>query len=73
MPINVFGNSSSSHDNGKKIDTSQFVQKLFLRDNYIEFYIEEDFDMKNQFRIKNLHCAQENSDAVCIYFMLIRD
>ena len=35
MPINVFGNSNSS-DNGNKIDTSFFVQKPYLRSNYIE-------------------------------------
>ena len=27
VPMNVFANSSSSHDNGNKIDTSIFVQK----------------------------------------------
>ena len=54
MPINVFGNSSSSHDNGNKIDTSMFVQKPYLRTNYIEKNIEEDIDLKNHFRIKNL-------------------
>ena len=27
MPINVFGKSSSSHDNGNKLDTSFFVEK----------------------------------------------
>ena len=53
MPINVFGNSSSSYDNNK-IDTSLFVQKPYLRTNYIESNIEEDIDLKNQFRIKNL-------------------
>ena len=52
MPINVFGNSSNNSDN--KIDTSLFVQKPFLRTNYIEANIEEDIDLKNQFRIKNL-------------------
>ena len=31
--MNVFGNSSSSYDNGEKIDTSLFVQKPFLRRN----------------------------------------
>ena len=46
MPINVFGNISSSHDNGNKIDTSLFVQKLSLRSNYIESKIEEDIDLK---------------------------
>ena len=53
MPINVFGNSNSN-DNGNKIDTSLFVQKPYLRTNYIEANIEEDIDLKNQHRIKNL-------------------
>ena len=52
MPINVFGKSSNNSDN--KIDTSLFVQKPYLRTNYIESNIEEDIDMKNQYRIKNL-------------------
>ena len=52
MPINVFGNSSNNSDN--KIDTSLFVQKPYLRHNYIEANIEEDIDLKNQFRVKNL-------------------
>ena len=52
MPINVFGNSSNN--SGNKIDTSLFVQKPYLRTNYIEANIEEDIDLKNQFRIKNL-------------------
>ena len=53
MPINVFGNSNSN-DNGNKVDTSLFVQKPYLRTNYIEANIEEDIDLKNQYRIKNL-------------------
>ena len=64
MPINVFGNSSSSYDNNK-IDTSLFVQKPYLRTNYIESNIEESINMKNQFKIKNLPYPEENSDAVC--------
>ena len=52
MPINVFGNSSNNSDN--KIDTSLFVQKPYLRTNYIESNIDEDIDLKNQYRIKNL-------------------
>ena len=40
MPIKVFGNSSSSNDKGNKIITSLFVQKLYLRSNYIEANIE---------------------------------
>ena len=53
MPINVFGNSNSNNSD-TKIDTSLFVQKPYLRTNYIEANIEEDIDLKNQYRIKNL-------------------
>ena len=63
MPNNVFGNSS--HDNSKKIDTSLFVQKSYLRTHYKESNIEEDIDLKNQFRIKNLQ------DPISIYKMLL--
>ena len=52
MPINVFGNSNNNSIN--KIDTSLFVQKPYLRTNYIESNIEEDINFKNQFRLKNL-------------------
>ena len=52
MPINVFGNSLNNSVN--KIDTSLFVQKPYLRATYIESSIEEDIDLKNQYRIKNL-------------------
>ena len=51
MPFNVFGNSINT-DN--KIDTNLFVQKSYLRSNYIDANIEEDIDLKNQYRIKNL-------------------
>ena len=53
MPINVFGNSNSKN-NGNKIGTSLFVQKPYLRHNYIEANIEEDIDLKNQKRTKSL-------------------
>ena len=46
MPINVFGNSSNNSDH--KNDTSLFVQKPYLRHNFIEDNIEEDIDLKNQ-------------------------
>ena len=52
MPLNVFGNSSNNSVN--KFDSSLFVQKTYLRSNYRESNIEEDIDLKNQFRIKNL-------------------
>ena len=52
MPINVFGNSSNKSDN--KFDTILFVQKPYLRHNHIEASIEEDIDLKNQYRNKNI-------------------
>ena len=52
MPINVFGNSSNSSEN--RNHTSLFVQKPFLRTNYIKSILEEDIDLKNQYRIKHL-------------------
>ena len=54
MPKKVFGNSSSSYDNANRVDTSLFVQKPYLRTNYIEANIEEDIDLKGPYRIKNL-------------------
>ena len=53
MPINVFGISNSNSE-GNKIHTSLFVQKPYLRTNYIESNIEEDVDLKNQYEIKPL-------------------
>ena len=52
VPINVFGNSSNNSEH--KIDVSLFVQKPYLRTNFIESNIEEDIDLKNQFRIKTI-------------------
>ena len=52
MPINVFGNSSNNSE--QKIDTSLIVQKPYLRTKYLEANLEEDIDLKNQYRIKNL-------------------
>ena len=61
MPINVFANSSNNSVN--KIDTSLFVQKTYLRTNSIEANIEEDIDLKNQYKIKNLPNPTERNDA----------
>ena len=61
MPINVFGNSSSNSDS--KIDTRLFVQKPYLRTNYIESNKEEDIDLKNQYSIKNLPNPTNLQDA----------
>ena len=52
MSINVFENSSNNSEN--KIDTSLFVQIPYLRTNYIDADIEEDIDLKIQYRIENL-------------------
>ena len=54
MPVNIFGYSSSSYDNGYKIDTSVFVQKLYLRTICKDSNIDEDVDLKIQFRNKSL-------------------
>ena len=53
MPIKVFGNSDSN-ENGKKIDTSLFVQKPYLKTKFIEAKIEEVIDLTSQYGIKNL-------------------
>ena len=63
MLINVFGNSSSSNDNNK-IDTSRFVQKSYLKSNYIETDIDHDINLKNQYRIINLQNPINNKDAI---------
>ena len=62
MLINVFGNSSNNSDN--KIDTSLFVQKSYLRHNYIETDIDHDINLKDQYRIINLPNPVNNRDAV---------
>ena len=63
MPITVFGNSNPN-DNNNKIDTSLFVQKPHLRSNYIESNIEEDINLKNLYRIKNV-LDPINTKEVC--------
>ena len=52
MLINVLGSTSKKIES--KIDTTLFVQKPYLRTYYIESNIEEDLEMENHFRIKNL-------------------
>ena len=51
MPINVFVNTNSKDNIGNKIDISLFVQKPYLRSNHIESNVEENIDMKNQYRV----------------------
>ena len=50
MPINVLENSSQ--DNNKKIETNIFVQKPYLKSNYIESKIEEEIDFKQHYKVK---------------------
>ena len=68
MPINVSGNSSNISEN--KIDTSSFVQERYLRTNYNESNLEEDFDLKNHLRKKN-YLIQYLYEKQLQIFMLI--
>ena len=62
MPIDVFGNSSKNSVN--KIDKNLFVRKHYLRAKYIRTSIEEDIDLKNQYRIKNIAHPINDKDSV---------
>ena len=62
MLISVFGHSNQN--NGNKIDNSHFVQKPYLITNYIEANIEEDIDLKNQYRIINIPNPNNEKDIV---------
>ena len=52
MSINVFEKGSTSSAN--KFGTSVFVQKPYLGTKFMEKNIKGGFDLKNQFRNKNL-------------------
>ena len=65
MLINVDGNSNSDDNNGNKIDTSLFVQKPYLRTNYLESVLEEDIDLRNQYKNKNLPDPVNTQDVCC--------
>ena len=64
MPVNVFGNSTSNNSN-KKIDTSSFVKKPYLKTNFIESNFEEDIHLRNQYRNKKLPDPISIRDACC--------
>ena len=51
MPLNVFGNSISNI-NGNKFGISLFVQKPYLRSNYIEANFEKNIDLKINTEVK---------------------
>ena len=61
MPMNVFGSTSST--NQANLDTTLFVQKPYLRTNYLKSDLEEDIDMKQKFKIKNLVDPTNGFDA----------
>ena len=63
MPINVFGNSSSSNDNNK-IDLSQYARKSYIRSNYTETDVDHDINLKNQYRNINIPNPINNKDAI---------
>ena len=49
---------------GNKIDTNLFVKKPYLRTNYLESNIEENIDLKNQYRNKNIPDSLSIREAV---------
>ena len=51
MPINVFGNPSKNSEH--RNDTSLFVQKPYLRPNYLQSNLEEYIDLKINLELKN--------------------
>ena len=61
MPLNLYNNNVTYPEN--EIDTSLFVQKLDLSNNYIESNVEEIIGMKNHFKIKNLKDPTNLGDA----------
>ena len=70
MPIFVFDSISRSTENKK--DTNLFVQKHCLGPSSIESKMEEDFDRKIQFGIKNLKCPNSmrgSFKTLCSYFI----
>ena len=65
--MNNFGSTYGNFEN--KNDISLFVLKFYLRNIYKESNIEEDINLRNHFRIKNLPCLDQNSDTVCKFFV----
>ena len=52
-----------NRDTKNNIKTSD-VTKSYIRDNYLESEIEEDFDFKNKYKIKNLPNPINLDDAM---------
>ena len=67
----MFGSTSRNTDN--KVVTSLLFHKPYLKTKFIKTKIEEEIDMKNQFRINNLKdpFRQRSSfEKLCWYFTL---
>ena len=67
-PIKIFHNSSSSNDNGSKIDTSFIVNIPFLRTVYTESNSGEDIDMKKELANKNLKDPINTTEAASKHY-----
>ena len=54
-----------SREKISKLDTSLFVQKLYFASIFIKGKVKEDINMQRKFRLKNLFCLVDYTDAVC--------
>ena len=61
MPNIVFGSTSLNTEN--RIDTSLFVQGLYLTTHYLESDFDEDFDLKNRSKFKTLLDINSDNQA----------
>ena len=67
MPISVFGRTSGNME--RKLDTSSFVQKSYLRTKYIEGNIEKDIERKNRFKIKTIPIPVDSKDCISKFYV----
>ena len=61
MPINIFG--SATGNSFKIVDTSNFVQRAYLRSIYFDSDIEEHIDMENQLKNRKRPSAVVSKEA----------
>ena len=54
---------------GSSVTTKRGVTKSYVRANYIESSMEEDIDMKNQFKLKNLPNPTNLQDPTTKYYV----
>ena len=70
MPLRIFGTSSESISSN--IYTSSCVQKPCIRTSYIQSNIEEDIDMKNQFKNRNLKTLSSHNETLSKSYVNIK-